>query len=79
MEARIVLAQHGTLARYLGSVLVPEDGVVFCLFAASSTAEVRRAGESASVPMHRIHECVLSETFLRAAWETSRGEDKESR
>jgi hypothetical protein len=39
--------------RYLGSILIPEDEVVLCLFEGSQTA-VQRAAERAQIPFERI-------------------------
>ncbi len=39
--------------RYLGSILIPDDEVVLCLFDGSQTA-VQRAAERAQIPFERI-------------------------
>ena len=44
--------------RFLGSLLVPVDEVVFCRFAGASAGEVGWAGALARIPADRIVECV---------------------
>jgi hypothetical protein len=47
----------GEQVRYLGSVLVPSDEVVFCLFEAADVAGVRAVNERADVALDRIVGC----------------------
>jgi hypothetical protein len=51
--------QAGEQLRYLGSMLMRADEVVFCLFEGPEDA-VRRAAERAQVPFARILEAVRS-------------------
>ena len=44
--------------RYLGSMLMPVDEVVFFAFAGSSVQAVRRVAKSAGIPFERIVESV---------------------
>jgi hypothetical protein len=44
------------IVRYRGSMLVPEDEVVFCFFHAPSSRAARSAAERARVPFARIVE-----------------------
>lgn len=53
------LTSTGTPVRYVGSLLLPEDEVVLCLFAGDRAA-VRRAAEQAGVPFERILEAARS-------------------
>ena len=46
--------QEGSSLRFLGSLLVPGDEVVFFQFAASSPEEVVRASREAELPLDRI-------------------------
>lgn len=47
--------KDGEVVRYLGSMLMPEDEVVLCLFEGSAAA-VRQAAECAKIPFERILE-----------------------
>ena len=47
----------GTQVTYLGSLLMPEDEVLLCLFAGPA-AEVREVSERAGLPFERILACV---------------------
>jgi hypothetical protein len=51
------LAAGGQDVRYLGSVLMPDDEVVLCLFEGSADA-VRRTAEEARIPFSRLVEGV---------------------
>jgi hypothetical protein len=58
LDQRIVavaaeLSDRGESVRYLGSLLLAEDEVVFCRFEGSEES-VRRAAERAAVPFERI-------------------------
>jgi hypothetical protein len=48
------LASAGTVVNYLGSLLVPEDEVVFYLFEGSSAEAVRAVGRLAEIPYERV-------------------------
>lgn len=45
---------EGSSLRFLGSLLVPEDEVVFFRFAAASGEEVTRASRDAALPFARV-------------------------
>jgi hypothetical protein len=45
-------------AAYLGSILLPDDELVLCLFEAAAGAAVKRASESAGFPCERVMESV---------------------
>ena len=49
------LCSQGRPVRFLGSILVPADEVVFCLFDGDG-ADVRAVAEKAGVPFERILE-----------------------
>jgi Nickel responsive protein SCO4226-like len=51
------LVSRGEEVRYLGSILMPDDEVVLCLFEGSAEA-VRRAAEHAEIPFERLVEDV---------------------
>jgi hypothetical protein len=51
------LARSRSQVRFLGSLLMPEDEVLLCLFAGSLT-EVRALSERAGLPFERILRCV---------------------
>ncbi len=51
------LSRRGADVRYLGSILMPDDEVVLCLFEGSVDA-VRRAIEDAQIPFERVVEGV---------------------
>lgn len=44
--------------RYLGSILVPTDEIMFCLYGGSATQEVKEAAARAGIPFDRIRECI---------------------
>jgi uncharacterized membrane protein len=46
--------------RYLGSMLMPEDDVVFCFFDGASHEAVARVATRAQIPFERIVESVRS-------------------
>ncbi len=48
------LAREGKQVTYAGSILVPEDEVVFYLFEGSSADDVREASERADIPFERV-------------------------
>jgi hypothetical protein len=48
------LRREGSALRFLGSLLVPSDEVVFFQFAAASIEEVIRASREAELPFDRI-------------------------
>jgi Protein of unknown function (DUF4242) len=54
-EAALALRRHGGDVDYLGSILVPADETVFCLFEGRE-ADVRAASERAGVPFDRVLE-----------------------
>jgi hypothetical protein len=61
---------------YLGSLLMPEDEVLLCLFAGPE-AEVRAVSERAGLPFERILTCVG--VGWRAGAGGGRGKDENSR
>jgi hypothetical protein len=54
-EAASELRDQGRELRFLGSILVPADETVFCLFDGAE-ADVRTASEQAGVPFERVLE-----------------------
>jgi hypothetical protein len=67
------LAAEGVHIRYLGSTLVPRDESCFCLFEASSRAEVERANQEGGLSYVRISEAVATdERLIRATQEGSK-------
>jgi hypothetical protein len=54
---RELSGRPGQHVSFLGSLLMPEDEVLFCLFAGPE-AEVRAVSERAGVPFERILGCV---------------------
>jgi hypothetical protein len=52
------LSKAGRDVRFLGSLLVPADETAFCRFAASSAADVERAGVLAQLPFDRVLESI---------------------
>ncbi|HSZ49101.1 MAG TPA: hypothetical protein VK823_27445 [Streptosporangiaceae bacterium] len=54
---RTELARSATPVSFLGSLLMPEDEVLLCLFA-GPLAEVRALSERAGLPFERILRCV---------------------
>jgi hypothetical protein len=52
------IASEGSLARYLGSILVPADEIAFCLFEAPSLEAAGEIGRRAAIPFERILEIV---------------------
>lgn len=61
LEERVLdeCSASGERARYLGSVLMPGDEVVLCLFKGCEE-EVRRAAEAAGVPFGRLLEALTT-------------------
>jgi hypothetical protein len=59
----------GSQVSYLGSLLMPEDEVLLCLFAGPE-AEVRAVSERAGLPFERILACV------GVGWRTGAGEGR---
>ena len=51
--------------RYLGSLIIPADEVVFFEFEASSAAQVRRASVAAALPFDRVVESVRVDARAR--------------
>ncbi len=60
-QIRAELARSGSPVSFIGSLLMPEDEVLLCLFA-GPLAEVRTASEGAGLPFERILGC------LRFGW-----------
>jgi hypothetical protein len=56
-RVRTELARSGCPVFFLGSLLMPEDEVLLCLFA-GPLAEVRALSERAGLPFERILRCV---------------------
>jgi len=52
-----IAGPRGSQVSYLGSLLMPEDEVLLCLFAGPE-AEVRAVSEQAGLPFERILACV---------------------
>lgn len=67
LDARVRAEADGDV-RYLGSMLLPKDDVVFFVFAGPSAEAVRTVAERAEIPFERIVESV------RVSWQTKRGE-----
>jgi len=66
-EACRRLYAAGVDVRYLGSTLVPDDESCFCLFEASSRAEVERANQESGLSYVRISAAVATdERLIRA-------------
>jgi hypothetical protein len=55
--AASALRRHGGNVRFLGSILVPADESVFCLFDGVES-DVRAASEQAGIPFERVLESV---------------------
>ncbi len=53
-ERAAALRREGSSLRFLGSLLVPSDEVVFFQFTATSSEEVARAAREAELPLDRI-------------------------
>lgn len=56
-KIRAELARSGSPAEFLGSLLMPEDEVLLCLFT-GPPAEVRAISERAQLPFERILRCL---------------------
>ena len=54
-EAAVELGTSGRDVEFLGSILVPADETVFCLFEGAE-ADVRAASEQAGMPFERVLE-----------------------
>jgi hypothetical protein len=54
---RVLTGPPGSQVSFLGSLLMPQDEVLLCLFAGPE-AEVRAVSERAGVPFERILACV---------------------
>jgi hypothetical protein len=57
LDARVRETDSGAV-RYLGSLLMPGDEVVFCFFQGPSAPSVQQVAERAGVPFERILETV---------------------
>ena len=57
VQVRAELARSRSSVAFLGSLLMPEDEVLLCLFA-GPPAEVRAISERAQLPFERILGCV---------------------
>lgn len=71
-----IAAPPGSQVSYLGSLLMPEDEVLLCLFAGPE-AEVRAVSERAGLPFERILACVG--VGWRTGTRAGRGKDENSR
>ena len=60
-EATAEMTGEGMPVRYLGSIYVPGDEVVFCLFSGQSAEIVTRANERAGVQFDRVVESIHME------------------
>jgi hypothetical protein len=58
LAASAELREEGRKVEYVGAILVPEDEVVFHVFAAESAAAVREASVRASVEYERVVESI---------------------
>lgn len=56
-QVKTELARSGSPVSFLGSLLIPEDEVLLCLFAGPLT-EVRALSERAGLPFERVLRCV---------------------
>lgn len=56
-RVRAELARSGSAVSFVGSLLMPEDEVLLCLFAGPA-AEVRATSERAGLPFERILSCL---------------------
>ena len=65
---RVLANPPGSQVSFLGSLLMPEDEVLLCLFAGPE-AEVRAVSERAGVPFERILACAA------IGWRTGRDEN----
>jgi Protein of unknown function (DUF4242) len=52
------LSAEGSMVELLLALFVPDDEVVFCLFAANSRASVTQVCRRAELPFHRIAEAI---------------------
>ncbi len=71
----------GSAVGYLGSLLVPSDEVVFCLFRAENPAAVVACNERAAVALDRVVACRGVPGEPTAAWSTPpaiRGDDRQA-
>lgn len=50
----VEVTREGSPVEYVGSILVPEDDVVFYLFESLSAEAVRAASERARIPFERV-------------------------
>lgn len=57
VRAELAGSPEGTVVSFLGSLLMPEDEVLLCLFAGPQ-ADVRAVSERAELPFERILRCV---------------------
>ena len=57
-QAAVDLTGAGSEIRYLTTLLVPDDEVAFCLFAACSVATVEEVCRRAELPVDRIQQVV---------------------
>ena len=63
LAASAELREEGRKVEYVGAILVPEDEVVFHVFAAESEAAVREASVRASVEYERVVESIAVGQF----------------
>ena len=66
-ERAAALRKEGSSLRYLGSLLVPGDDVVFFQFKAASQDEVIRASREAALPFDRVNVSVWLKPTERAS------------
>lgn len=60
-ECSAALRREGSGLRFIGSLLVPDDEVVFFQFTATSSEEVARASREAQLPFDRVAVCLWLE------------------
>jgi Protein of unknown function (DUF4242) len=58
VQAQVAASGTGGEVRYLGSILMPDDEVVFFRFSAPSAGAVHAVAENAGIPYERIVESV---------------------
>jgi hypothetical protein len=66
-EASERITAQGGSVRYLGSLLMPEDEVVLCLFRGGQD-DVRRVAQAARIPYDRILEAARSPWPVEHDW-----------
>jgi len=78
-HASQAIASDGSLARYLGSILVPSDEIALCLFEAASIDVATEVNRRALTPSERILEIVRLDALLPSGHDLSNHSPKELR